>query len=65
MLAPYLHHIALGSLVTLQMMPGQPWSGVERAGANKAAFNQRVGTVAMHFARGQATGSIASGRGYC
>ena len=24
--APYLHDIALGSLSTLQMMPGQPWT---------------------------------------
>ena len=37
MLAQYLHDIALGSLSTLQMMPGQPGSGVQRVGANKAA----------------------------
>ena len=63
--SPYLQEIAQGALATLQMMTGVAWSDSVLAGANKALFNQRVATVAMHFARGQGAAKVASNRTYC
>ncbi len=63
--SPYMQEIAQGALATLQMMAGVAWSDSGLAGANKALFNQRVATVAMHFARGQGAARVVSGRTYC
>ena len=63
--SPYVHEIAQGALATLQMMTGVAWSEPNLAAANKVLFNQRVATVAMHFARGQGAASVVSGRTYC
>ena len=62
--SPYLQEIAQGALATLQMMAGV-WSDPGLAAANKALFNQRVATVAMHFARGQGAARVFSSRTYC
>jgi hypothetical protein len=63
--SPYVQEIAQGALATLQMMAGVAWSDPALAGINKALFNQRVATVAMHFARGQGAARVFSGRTYC
>ena len=63
--SPYVQEIAQGALATLQMMARVEWSDPGLAGANKALFNQRVATVAMHFARGQGAARVVSGRTYC
>lgn len=63
--SPYLQEIAQGALATLQMMAGVAWSDPGLAAVNKALFNQRVATVAMHFARGQGAARVFSGRTYC
>ena len=63
--SPYVHEIAQGALATLQMMTGVAWSEPNLAAANKLLFNQRVATVAMHFARGQGAARVVSGRTYC
>jgi hypothetical protein len=63
--SPYVQEIAQGALATLQMMAGVAWSDPGLAGANKALFNQRVATVAMHFARGQGAARVMSSRTYC
>ena len=63
--SPYMQEIAQGALATLQMMAGVEWSDPNLAAANKALFNQRVATVAMHFARGQGAAKLVSGRTYC
>ena len=63
--SPYVHEIAQGALATLQMMTGVAWSEPNLAAANKVLFNQRVATVAMHFARGQGAARVFSGRTYC
>ena len=63
--SPYVMEIAQGALATLQMMAGVVWSDPGLAGINKALFNQRVATVAMHFARGQGAARVISGRTYC
>ena len=63
--SPHVQEIAQGALATLQMMAGVEWSDPGLAGANKALFNQRVATVAMHFARGQGAARVVSGRTYC
>ena len=61
----YVQEIAQGALATLQMMTGVAWSDPGLAAVNKALFNQRVATVAMHFARGQGAARVFSGRTYC
>ena len=63
--SPYVQEIAQGALATLQMMAGVAWSDPGLAVANKALFNQRVATVAMHFARGQGAARVVSSRRYC
>ena len=63
--SPHTQEIAQGALATLQMMAGVAWSDPGLAGANKALFNQRVATVAMHFARGQGAARVVSSRTYC
>ena len=63
--SPYVQEIAQGALATLQMMAGVAWSDPGLAAANKALFNQRVATVAMHFARGQGAARVFSSRTYC
>lgn len=63
--SPYVQEIAQGALATLQMIAGVAWSDPGLAAANKALFNQRVATVAMHFARGQGAARVVSGRTYC
>ena len=61
----YMQEIAQGALATLQMMAGVAWSDPGLAAANKVLFNQRVATVAMHFARGQGAARVVSSRTYC
>ena len=61
----YMQEIAQGALATLQMIAGVAWSDPGLAAVNKALFNQRVATVAMHFARGQGASRVVSGRAYC
>ena len=63
--SPYVQEIAQGALATLQMMAGVAWSDPGLAAVNKALFNQRVATVAMHFTRGQGAARVFSGRTYC
>ena len=63
--SPYLQEIAQGALATLQTIAGVAWSDPGLAGINKALFNQRVATVAMHFARGQGAARVVSSRTYC
>ena len=63
--SPHTQEIAQGALATLQMMAGVAWSDPGLAGINKALFNQRVATVAMHFARGQGAARVVSSRTYC
>ena len=63
--SPHVQEIAQGALATLQMMAGVAWSDQGLAAANKALFNQRVATVAMHFARGQGAARVVSSRRYC
>ena len=63
--SPHTQEIAQGALATLQMMAGVAWSDPGLAAANKALFNQRVATVAMHFARGQGAAKLVSSRAYC
>jgi len=64
-ISPYVQEIGQGASASLQMMPGVPWSEPNLAAANKAMFNQRLGTVAMHVARGQGAAKLASSRSYC
>ena len=63
--SPHTQEIAQGALATLQMMAGVAWSDPGLAAVNKALFNQRVATVAMHFARGQGAARVFSSRTYC
>ncbi|MEI6601774.1 MAG: hypothetical protein WCN21_14925 [Comamonadaceae bacterium] len=63
--SPHTQEIAQGALATLQMMVGVAWSDPGLAGANRVLFNQRVATVAMHFARGQGAAKLVSSRTYC
>lgn len=63
--SPHIQEIAQGALATLQMMAGVAWSDPGLAAVNRAVFNQRVATVAMHFARGQGAARVVSSRTYC
>ncbi len=63
--SPYVQEIAQGALATLQTIAGVAWSDPGLAAVNKALFNQRVATVAMHFARGQGAARVVSSRTYC
>lgn len=60
----YMQEIAYGALASLQMLPQQTWTDAGMAAANKALFNQRIATIAMHFARGQAAAKLRSFKTY-
>ena len=61
---PYMQEIAYGAIASLQMLPGQAWTDPGMASANKTLFNQRIATVSMHFARGQAAAKLRGFKTY-